>query len=113
MPADEAHGRVVRRGGRAVHVRIEPVHDPEPRVVDVAEHVGGEQRRREQEDDVHGHDRADRQPRRDRPRARAGEREQVAGGHRDEQRGARRRLQDEPDTVERAGQPVREAASPA
>ena len=60
----EAEGEVAGDPHRRVGVRVEPVDRPHARVLEVGEDVPGEQRRRQQEHEVHGHDA------RDRPRAR-------------------------------------------
>ena len=65
-PGDVGEGGVGGRRQRRVDVGVEPVHDPQPRVVDVAEDVVGEQDRRQREG---GDEDDDRSP--DEARARA------------------------------------------
>ncbi len=61
-PAHVYVGGIGGRGREGVHVRIEAVHRVEPGVADVVEEIAGEERRRDHEDQVEQHDRADTDP---------------------------------------------------
>ena len=84
LPVDEPQHRVARRFGGEVRVRVEAVQDAHAREREVAEHVLGDQRRPQQQDQVREHDRARegqrRQPSRDE------QHEQVARAHDQHQR---------------------------
>jgi hypothetical protein len=86
------------------------VHDAEARVVDVAEDVGREQRRREQEQDVRRDDGGDDHAQRQRARPGAAERCEIAGEQHDQQLRSARRQQHEVEAAKGAAEPVGEAA---
>ena len=82
LPSEERVHRVVDEGAHVHPVRIHVVDHPEPRVLEIAEDVLGQQRGRDGEDDVQQHDRADRPTHRH--GAPAHEDEPVGEAHRDQ-----------------------------
>jgi hypothetical protein len=78
-PADESEHRVDRRFGGDVRVRVQPVQRAQAGERQVAEHVLGDQRRREQEQRVGRRDRTGQRAPRKRPRAHRREHRRVAG----------------------------------
>ncbi len=78
-PPHEREDRVPGRFGRDVRIGVQAMQGPEAGVAEVPEHVLGDQRRPEQQDDVRGQDGPHQRPRRQRPGAR--EHDQVAGAH--------------------------------
>ena len=104
----EAERQVARDPHRRIGVRVEPVNRSQARVLDVGEDVARQERRRQQEHDVYGHDAGDRPTGAHRTRAR--QHDQVAHGHaQQEQRKALRRQPVEAERAKRPPQPIREA----
>ena len=111
VPAQVGPDRVVRRRGRSEDVRVEMVDLRQPGEPHVAEDVGRQQRRREQEQHVRRHDRRDDDARREAAHAR--EHGEPRAEQRDEQPaepGPRRALAE---PGERPREPVREVAHAA
>ena len=106
-PADEREDRVGRGVRGDVRVRVEAVQGAHPREREVPEHILGDQRRPEQQDQVGEHD-ADRE-RRERQRARAHEHRDIARAHHEHQRLEAPRAELRARAAEGARQPARPA----
>ncbi len=102
-PPHEREDRVPGRFGRDVRVGVQAVQGPEAGVAEVSEHVLGDERRPEQQDDVGGQDGRHQRPRRQRPGAY--EHDQVAGAH-DQVQGL------EAVAAERGGEPAERPRQP-
>jgi hypothetical protein len=108
-PADEREDGVARRFGGHVRVGVQAVQHAHAREREIAEHVLGDQRRSQREEQVRGHDRAS-----ERQRRKAGgahEHEQIAGAGEQHQclEGAGRQARAQ--ARQRARLPVRPAAA--
>jgi processive 1,2-diacylglycerol beta-glucosyltransferase len=108
-PADEREHRIARRFGGDMRVRIQSVQGAQPGEAQIAEHVLGDQRWAEEENQVRGHDRGDEHPWRQPPRGE--QHRQVATAH-DQHQGLEAATGETPAQVpERARHPARPAAA--
>ena len=110
-PADVPEDRVGRRLRGRMRVGVQPMHHAQAREAEVAEHVLGDQRRTQQQDQM-GEDDGGRE-RAQRERACTEQHQHIAAAHQQRQalKAARREAHAEP--AQRARQPVRPAADAA
>ena len=112
VPAEEGVRGIAGVGRGGDDVRVQPVHGEQPRVVDVAEDVGRQQRRPGDDGKLHDRDGRDQPPRPQggRPPQRAEVRHE---GGRAQRRGAAAAQRDARDEAQRAGEPPRVLAGRA
>ncbi len=109
-PAHVPVDGIARRFGREVGVGVEPVQRAHAREGEIAEHVLGDQRRSEHQDQVRSHDRAHQRP--GWKRSPTQQDQGIAGAHQEHQRLEARTPQSAAQVAQRPCQPHRPAAFP-